>query len=230
MIPETPRIGSAIVQVSWAPLRREPRHASEMVSQLLLGEALDVLEPGDDITVRPGWAVVRMPDGYKGFVTSGSLLTCTESVAAEWISRATTTSLGTGLNPIDVDDAGDRPPTPRYAPWGSKLSSPGGDRFELPGGTHAGVTDLSRMVADADRADRYPRSPAAIVQTAMGWMGTPYVWGGRTEQGADCSGFVQSVFGLHGVALDRDSGDQFEAGSKVGGPESGQAGVAGDLW
>jgi hypothetical protein len=171
-----------------------------------------------------------MADGYNGFVTLGSLLACTESVAADWISKASTTSLGTGLNPIDVDDAGDRSSTPRYAPWGAKLASAGDGKLELPVGGLVEATDLNRMVADADRTDRYPRIPAAIVRTAMGWLGTPYVWGGRTDQGADCSGFVQSVFGLHGFVLDRDSGDQFEAGSRVGGPESGQAGAAGDLW
>jgi len=230
MTPETPRLGSAIVRVSWAPLRREPRHASEMVSQVLLGEALEVLEPTDGTIVHPGWAVVRALDGYNGFVTLGSLLACSGSVAADWTSRASSTSLGTGLNPIDVDDAGDCTDASRYAPWGAKLAPAGDGKLELPGGGYVEATDLNRLVAAGDRADRYPRDPATIVRTAMEWLGTPYVWGGRTDQGADCSGFVQSVYSIHGFALARDSGDQFESGPKVGGPDSGQAGVAGDLW
>lgn len=230
MTTERPRLESAIVRVSWAPLRREPRHSAEMVSQVLLGEALEIVEPADDTTVRPGWVAIRAPDGYQGFVPLGSLLACTGSAAADWISRASTTSLGTGLKPIEIDDAGDRSSTPRYAPWGAKLASVGGDRLELPGGGQVDPVDLNKLVAEAERVVRYPRDPARIVQTAMEWLGTPYLWGGRADQGTDCSGFVQSVFGLHGIALDRDSGDQFEAGPKVGGPESGQAGVAGDLW
>ena len=65
---------------------------------------------------------------------------------------------------------------------------------------------------------------ASPCESAVAWLGTPYLWGGRTEQGADCSGFVQSVYALHGVPLKRDSGDQFEAGPGVTGPP-----VAGDL-
>lgn len=224
---------AAIVRVSWSPLRRDSRHASEMISQVLLGEALEIVEPAsghDSQQEHPDWAAVRAPDGYEGFVTLGSLLKCTESAAADWKSRASTTSLGTGLNPIDSDDADTGTDAPRHAPWGAKLASAGEFRLELPDGGHVAPVDPTRIVAEAVRTVRYPRDPATIARTAMEWLGTPYLWGGRTGQGADCSGFVQSVFGLHGFALARDSGDQFEAGSKVEGSDSAHGGTAGDLW
>lgn len=86
------------------------------------------------------------------------------------------------------------------------------------------------MISGADRVIRFPRDPAALVRTASEWLGTPYLWGGRTEQGTDCSGFVQSVLALHGFAIARDSRDQFEAGSRVAAVESPGEGGAGDLW
>lgn len=198
--------------MSWTPLRRNPRHASEMVSQLILGEVLESAESTDIPTCRPEWAAVRAPDGYEGFVTRGSLIECSESAAADWSSRADTTSLGTGLSRIDGGDSDGA----RHAPWGAKLVSLGDDgTLELPGGGQVHPTDLNRMVTDAERTVRYPHDTAMLIQTAMDWLGTPYLWGGRTEQGADCSGFVQAVFGIHGFAIPRDSGDQFQAGSRV---------------
>jgi cell wall-associated NlpC family hydrolase len=61
-------------------------------------------------------------------------------------------------------------------------------------------------------AKRFPRTPGAITRTALHlFEGTSYQWGGVTPWGADCSGFVQTVFALHGIALPRDAHQQAEA-------------------
>lgn len=197
-----------IVKVSWAPLRREPCHAAEMVSQALLGE---ILHRGSD----PGpsseqWASVSTPDGYSGFLTTSSFRGCSEEEAADWEQRADGFSLGTTLRRHP-----DGPDTiPSHAPWGSRLQVES-DAIVLPGGARALPSDLPV---------RRETARPTIVASALMWLGTPYLWGGRTEQGADCSGFVQSVYSLHGIGLKRDSRDQFEAGAVVAGSPA-----AGDL-
>ena len=55
-----------------------------------------------------------------------------------------------------------------------------------------------------------------IVSAAMSWLGTPYQWGGTTRTGADCSGFVQSLYAQFGIDLPRLSADQARAGQRVG--------------
>ncbi len=55
----------------------------------------------------------------------------------------------------------------------------------------------------------------SLVQTAFGYLGVPYVWGGNTASGIDCSGFVKAVYAAHGITLPRHSGDQAQVGYDV---------------
>jgi len=55
----------------------------------------------------------------------------------------------------------------------------------------------------------------SLVQTAFGYLGVRYVWGGNTTAGIDCSGFVKAVYAAHGVSLPRFSGDQAQVGYDV---------------
>lgn len=182
-------IGTVLeVLAAVAPLVAEPSVRAEQTSQRLSGQRVVLLE------ARPPWMRVRGVDGYDGWMHEGYL---------------------TG------------------APFGATLVSPDARRISL-GCMLRGETGLRSLPAGARVADdavvvagealspaslatRHPPEPEAIARSAIYlFAGTPYQWGGISPWGADCSGFVQSIFGLHGTLLPRDAWQQCELGCDAG--------------
>lgn len=198
---------AAVVASSWVPVRREPAHVAEMTSQWLCGEVLRVLETRDD------WLLCRGADGYEGWAAAGGLLRTGSEAAGAWRRRAGARSLGVGLRP--EPEAAD-PPAAARLPIGAPARLLADGRVELPDGVLAALEEAGRVVAAERLPTLFPREGAAVVRTAERWLGAPYLWGGRTECGVDCSGLVQGAYRLHGVDLPRDSRDQRRAGEDVG--------------
>jgi gamma-D-glutamyl-L-lysine dipeptidyl-peptidase len=197
-----------LVRVSWVPVRAEPSHRAEIVTQGLCGEVFVPLEEGD------GWLRVRGPDGYEGWCGAGGLLGVGEGAAAAWVEEADLYSLGVGLTGPSEPAAAVRA-WPRHLPWGARVAPAPAGRVRLPDARVAVPEDPSGLADPASLRRRFPAGGPEVVRTAATWAGAPYLWGGRTRQGADCSGFVQAVYAAHGVGLPRDSGDQLEAGPEI---------------
>lgn len=64
-------------------------------------------------------------------------------------------------------------------------------------------------------AKQRPATPTAIINTAKSFLGTPYVWGGTTPNGFDCSGFTQYVLKQHGINIPRTAAEQYNAGKPI---------------
>lgn len=77
------------------------------------------------------------------------------------------------------------------------------------------VNNASDGAGDAAGAPSGGPLGQSLVQTAFGYLGVPYVWGGNTASGIDCSGFVKAVYSAHGITLPRHSGDQAQVGYDV---------------
>lgn len=161
-----------------------PLNAEARVSSPLTSQLLhgEVVEV---LETRGDWLRVRGADAYEGWLHVGYTMPSV-GTEATW-----PVSLGCIV----------RTPTAAYRtlPLGARVA-PNDEMVD------------GQVIAPDKLAAHFPRQPMAIAATAMGlFSGAPYVWGGVSPWGIDCSGLVQRVFGLHGVPLPRDAWQQAEA-------------------
>ncbi len=194
----------ALVRAPLAPLYRRPTMNSTQLSQYVLGNRLTL------ISSRGKFFRIRGEDGYVGWVHRGYLLRGAPDWALAWERSEggdPVVSLGAELH----DEAGR---TFARLPWGARVTQVAGGRILLPDG-RSGQLGAGEVVPADRLADRFPARGESITRTARRWIGAPYLWGGVTPHGTDCSGLVQSVFWIHGVALPRDSDMQARVGVEV---------------
>ncbi len=187
-----------LVAASVAPLLAEPSLRSEQRSQLVLGEGAEVLER------RGAMARVRTRlDNYEGWLHEGYTVAGALDEVDEWLAAAAW-SEGALLEATD-GTALRAPHRARVMRDGDGVRLPDGRRAEVLAGDvreHAAVVAEAVLEAPADWAWRE-------------FAGTPYLWGGVTGAGLDCSGLVQTTFVMRGTTLPRDARDQASCGDAV---------------
>lgn len=202
----------AFIAYPAAPIRRKAKHSSEMVSQLLFGEAVEILKSKGDL-----WVKIRsLHDEYEGWVTNSLLEPAEEKEACSKVEYVTTELLS-------VINIGERKIN---VPAGSSL--PG---FNLqPGEQKEGKGKLGGLEYSFSgtvlKRDEHGSNTDLLKKLAMSWLNAPYLWGGRTPLGVDCSGFVQVIFKQLGFDLPRDAWQQAQEGEPV---EKFSQSKAGDL-
>lgn len=184
----------AVVAVPAAPVRRKPNHRKEMVNQLLFGESVKVIKTKGDL-----WVKIRsLHDGYEGWMTNTMLEGIEENTSDAMSTFATIDRLSV----ISTDNK------EMHIPVGSSLP------FFANGKGKLGTIEYNFSGNSIKRDDQQP-SAEIIKHLTEEWINTPYLWGGRTPLGIDCSGFVQVIYKLIGIDLPRDAWQQAQEGKAV---------------
>lgn len=185
-----------ICNLSIVPLRNEPTDTSELVSQVIYGDFFKILEQ------RKKWSKIRLAfDKYEGWIDNKQYIEINES-EYKTLSKEPL-KLSTDLVEFIEDE--------------------NHQLFPIPIGAQLNGLSLLNHNYEGNSINEKATKPN-IVKTAFTFLNAPYLWGGKTPFGIDCSGFTQMVYKLNGYKLLRDASQQATQGEALSFIEESQPG------
>ena len=214
-----------VINLSAANLRLKPDHPAELVTQSILGTPIKVLKKGED-----GFYLVQTPDGYISWLDNDGFAFMDESELKDWLSSPKI--IYTKVYGFSYSEADENSQSVSDLVEGNLLKIIGEENnfflINYPDGRVAYVKkDEAKLFNDW----YYSLNPTGetILKTAYRFMGIPYLWGGTSTKGMDCSGFTKTVYYLNGIVLQRDASQQVNNGELVDTKDGWQNLQAGDL-
>lgn len=208
-------LGYGIVNLSIIPVRTEPSHKSELSTQLLFGEVYKVLNKSAD----NGWLYIENQyDNYKGWIDKGQFSEISaedfKTIAnqqEEILNTKQTLSLRSLQNQQEI-----------LVVLGAKLNYSTENRLKNGEKYHFELLNNEKKEIEPPLCNLKEN----ILEKAFLFLNAPYLWGGKTPFGTDCSGFTQQIMRLNHIKIKRDACQQAEQGTKI---KSIQESTTGDL-
>ncbi|APG60774.1 C40 family peptidase [Christiangramia salexigens] len=199
-----------VIDVSVANLRGEGKHSAELVTQATLGTPVQIWKRTEE------WYYIQTPDGYLSWVDHGGITTMDEEEFKAWKTSEKVIYKKTFGQSYKTPENNSKPVTDLVAGAVLELEAEKEDYFKVryPDGRAAYL-----LKEEAEIYSKWLKgiesSSEKLVETSEKLMGLPYLWGGTSAKGVDCSGFTKTIFFMNGMVVPRDASQQVREGKLV---------------
>ncbi|HAL52924.1 MAG TPA: hydrolase, partial [Sphingobacterium sp.] len=201
---------SGVIRLSVANMRTFPDNAAELTSQVLLGTQVDLLQK------KSGDYRVRTPDGYIAWVPSSSIEAMDKTMLANW--QQAEKVIYTAEFGKSYSEPNEKSQRVSDLVYGDILQLKGqkNNFYEIayPDGRLGYIKKSESLTLKNWFETRQPTAEN-IIASAKTMLGLPYLWGGTSVKGVDCSGFTKTSFFMNGFVIPRDASQQVLAGEKI---------------
>lgn len=214
----------ALVNISVANLRSNPKHSAELATQATLGTPLKVYKKEGT------WFLVQTPDNYLSWVDDGGIRPINQTEFDQWINK--TKIIFTKMYGNTYSKPNKESEVVSDIVAGSILGYVGEEndfyKVVYPDHREAFVYKDEVQLYEEWLSQTKP-SGDHLVSTSKKLMGLPYLWGGTSSKGVDCSGFTKTIYFLNGIILPRDASQQVHTGDQIDDAQDFENLQAGDL-
>jgi cell wall-associated NlpC family hydrolase len=212
-----------LVNVSNCNIRSATSYSAEITSQALMGTPVRILKK------EAGWFLIQTPDRYIGWTDSDIIVTMNNEDYSAW--KSSPRIFFTDKTGDIYKDTGKRKVISDVV--GGCILKTGGRKngdyaVTLPDGRTGLIPENKAILLDELTVSKYLKAEN-LVSTAESLTGIPYLWGGTSVKGLDCSGFTKTVYYLNGIILARDASLQFRHGTEINKTAGIDSFKAGDL-
>jgi cell wall-associated NlpC family hydrolase len=215
---------NALVKISVANLRSNPAHSAELATQATMGTPLKIFKK------EGSWYLVQTPDKYLAWVDNGGLEPVTDEEFENW--RATPKLIYTKAFGFSYKEASLESQEVSDLVAGSILELLGEqNQFYKVGYPNGDVAFVEKSAAQPYREWIAALNPSEenLIRTSKSLMGLPYLWGGTSPKGVDCSGYTKTIYFLNGIIIPRDASQQVHTGKLVDSTKNFENLIPGDL-
>lgn len=201
---------NGLINNSVSNLRSNPKHSAELATQATLGTPVIIYKKEGD------WFLIQTPDKYLSWVDSGGIIPLTDKEFNSWKTKDKIIYTETYGHSYAEPISGSQVVTDLVAGGVLEFLNEQNEYYAVkyPDG-RIGYVSKKESLPYAQWITAMNPSVESLVETSKSLMGVPYLWGGTSTKGMDCSGFTKTIYFLNGMVIPRDASQQVHTGKQI---------------